>query len=92
MMTWRYKIRGANSTIITSNSEYAEQKSKLGYIVFCKRESNIYKFNHLTHLWTLWLSGLSNPLMLHPIKYNKKRKTGMATKAPHRQRLKRELY
>ena len=37
-------------------------------------------------------SELSNPLMIHPIKYNKKRKTGITTKAPHRQRLKRELY
>ena len=37
-------------------------------------------------------SGLSNSLMLHPIKYNKKRKTGIITKAPHRQRLKRVLY
>ena len=37
-------------------------------------------------------SGLSNSLMLHPIKYNKKRKTGITTKVPHRQRLKRELY
>jgi hypothetical protein len=46
MMTWRYKILGANSTIITSNPEYAEQKSRLGYVVFCKRESNIYRFNH----------------------------------------------
>ena len=46
MMTWRYKIRGVNSTIITSNSEYAEQKSRLGYVVFWKRESNIYRFDH----------------------------------------------
>ena len=35
-------------------------------------------------------SGLSNSLMFHPIKYN--RKTGTTTKVPHRQRLKRELY
>jgi len=46
MMAWRYKIQGANGTIITSSSEYAEQKSRLGYIVFCKRESNIYRFSH----------------------------------------------
>jgi len=37
-------------------------------------------------------SGLSNSLMFHPIIYNKKRRTGIITKAPHRQRLKRELY
>ena len=46
MMTWIYKILGANSTIITSNLEYAERISKLGYVVFCKRESNIYRFDH----------------------------------------------
>jgi len=44
MITWRYKIQGTDKTIITRNTEYAEKKSKLGYIVFCKRESNIYKF------------------------------------------------
>ena len=27
---------------------------------------------------------LSNSLMVHPMKYNKKRKTGITTKAPHR--------
>ena len=37
-------------------------------------------------------SGLSNSLMFHPTIIQKKRKTGMTTKAPHRQRLKRELY
>ncbi len=46
MMAWRYKIQGSNNTIITSSSEYAEKKSKLGYIVFCKRESNVYRFSH----------------------------------------------
>ena len=39
MMAWRYKIQGGNNTIITSSSEYAEKKSRLGYIVFCKREA-----------------------------------------------------
>ena len=44
LITWKYKIQGDACTIITRNPEYAEQKSKLGYIVFCKRETNIYKF------------------------------------------------
>jgi|GEM_PF-1569483 len=46
MIAWTYRIQGINSTIITKNVDYAEQKSKLGYIVFCRRENNIYKFNH----------------------------------------------
>jgi len=41
--------------------------------------------------YELCYSGLSNSLMLYPIKYNKKRKTGITTNEPHRQRLKREL-
>jgi hypothetical protein len=45
MKNWIYKIQGLDKVIITKNVEFAEQKSKLGYIVFCKRESNIFKFN-----------------------------------------------
>jgi len=46
MMVWKYKILSEAGMIITQNLEYAEQKSKLGNIVFCKRENNVYKFNH----------------------------------------------
>lgn len=45
MIVWKYTILSNVGTIITSNAEYAEKKSKLGYPVFCKREKNIYKFN-----------------------------------------------
>lgn len=43
MSTWTYKILGANGIILTKNPDYAEMKSKNGYIVFCKRETNVYK-------------------------------------------------
>jgi len=46
MTIWKYIIHGKNSTIITSNTDYAEKKSKSGYIVFCKRESNMFKYAH----------------------------------------------
>ena len=46
MTIWKYIIKGNSGTIITKNHRYAEEKSNLGYIVFCKRENNIYKFNH----------------------------------------------
>ena len=45
MMVWKYRIQTDAGMIITKNSEYAEKKSRLGNIVFCKRENNIYKFN-----------------------------------------------
>ena len=45
MMNWKYTIKTNNGVIITRNPEYAEMKSRLGNIIFCKRESNIYKFN-----------------------------------------------
>jgi hypothetical protein len=44
MMMWKYTILSDNGTIITRNPEYAEKRSKLGNIVFCKRETNIYKY------------------------------------------------
>jgi len=45
-MVWKYTIQTDAGTIITTrNTEYAEKRSKLGNIVFCKREKNIYKFN-----------------------------------------------
>ena len=46
MIVWRYTIQSDAGKIITRNPEYAEKKSKLGYLVFCKRENNVYKFNH----------------------------------------------
>lgn len=46
MIIWKYTILSDAGTITTRNPEYAEKKSKLGYPVFCKRESNIYKLSH----------------------------------------------
>ena len=46
MVSWTYIIKGGAGTIITGDPFYAEMKSKLGYIVFCKRENNIYKSHH----------------------------------------------
>jgi len=46
MFVWRYKILTDVGMIITRNPEYAEEKSKRGCLVFCKRENNVYKFNH----------------------------------------------
>lgn len=45
MLVWKYIIKSPVSTIITKNSNYAEEKSKLGYTVYCRREKNIYKVN-----------------------------------------------
>ena len=33
MKNWIYKIQGLDKVIITKNVEFAEQKSKLGYII-----------------------------------------------------------
>lgn len=46
MTIWKYIIKSNAGTIITRNHQYAEQKSKLGYLVFCKRENNIYRYPH----------------------------------------------
>ena len=46
MMVWKYRIVGNSGILTTRNTDIAENKSKLGYIVYCKRESNIYKYNH----------------------------------------------
>jgi len=46
MIIWKYVIKGNAGTITTRNCEYAEQKSKLGYLVFCKRENNIFRYPH----------------------------------------------
>ena len=45
MSTWIFIIKYAGGTIITKNQKYADKKRKLGCIVFCKCENNIYKFN-----------------------------------------------
>ena len=45
MISWKYIIKGEAGDIITKDPMFAEKKSKLGYLVFCKRESNIYKFH-----------------------------------------------
>jgi hypothetical protein len=44
MISWIYTILGECGLIKTQNPDYAELKSKSGYIVFCKTESNINKF------------------------------------------------
>ena len=46
MNVWKYTIQTNVGPIITRNPEIAENKSRLGYLVFCKRENNIYKYNH----------------------------------------------
>jgi len=46
MMIWKYIIKSDAGTIITKNYTYAEQKSKMGYRVFCKRENNMYRHPH----------------------------------------------
>ena len=46
MIVWKYKILTNAGPIITRNVEYAEKKRQLGYLIFCKGENNIYKFNH----------------------------------------------
>ncbi len=46
MLTWTYTILTDSGKIMTKNSEYAEKKSRLGNIVFCKRQSNYFKFNY----------------------------------------------
>lgn len=46
MIVWKYTILSDAGKILTSNYEYAEKKSKLGYRVFCKRENNIFRYNH----------------------------------------------
>jgi len=46
MMVWRYIIQSNGATIVTQNTDYAEKRSKLGNVVFCKRENNINKFKN----------------------------------------------
>jgi len=44
MIVWNYAIQSDNGKIFTQDPEYAEKRSKLGDIVFCKRITNFYKF------------------------------------------------
>ena len=44
MTIWKYIIKSNAGIIVTRNHQYAEKKSKLGYLVFCKRENNIYRY------------------------------------------------
>jgi hypothetical protein len=46
MIVWKYTILSNAGSILTSNTEYAEKKSKSGYRVYCKRENNKFKFIH----------------------------------------------
>jgi len=43
MFVWTFTIQSRNGKTMTQNPLYAEKRSKLGDIVFCKRESNIYR-------------------------------------------------
>jgi len=45
MMTWKYIIQTENGKIITMDPFYAEWQSRRGRIVFCKRESNFFRFH-----------------------------------------------
>ena len=45
MIVWIYKIITDMGPIITKDAAYAEKRSKLGNTVFCKRETNIYRFH-----------------------------------------------
>ncbi len=44
MYIWKYKIISNSGPIYTSNTMFAEKKSKLGNLVFCKRENDFLKF------------------------------------------------
>ena len=44
MIVWMFTIIGSGGRIVTQNSNYAEKRSKLGDIVFCKRFTNKYRF------------------------------------------------
>jgi len=46
MIQWLYRIQATNGCIWTTNTQYAEQKSKGGYRVFCYRSSNKYSYHH----------------------------------------------
>jgi len=61
--------------------------------MLCSAKERVISIDLIIRLnYELCDSELSIFLMLHRIKYNEKRKNEITTKAPHRQRLKRELY
>jgi hypothetical protein len=45
MTIWKYIILTDAGRIITRDPFFAEKKRKNGNIIFCKRESNIFRFN-----------------------------------------------
>jgi hypothetical protein len=45
MFVWIFTIQSSNGKIITKNPVYAEKRSKLGDIIFCKRETNFFKYH-----------------------------------------------
>lgn len=45
MNVWKFTIQSTNGKIITQNPAYAEKRSKLGDIVYCKRETNLFKYH-----------------------------------------------
>lgn len=45
MLIWKYVIQTNNGLIITKDVDFAEKKSRLGNTVFCKRESNLFRYN-----------------------------------------------
>ncbi len=46
MIVWKYTIQTSNGKIITKDPFYAEKQSRQGNIVFCKRETNLFKYHH----------------------------------------------
>jgi hypothetical protein len=45
MIVWTYTIQSTHGKTITQNPIYAEKRSKLGDLVFCKRETNFFKYH-----------------------------------------------
>ena len=46
METWLYTITNTNGIVLTTtNTDFAEMKSKHGCKVFCKRKTKLYKFH-----------------------------------------------
>jgi len=46
MNSWIYRIIGKTVVITTKNTDFAEKKSKLGYIIYCKKETKKYRYFH----------------------------------------------
>ena len=45
MIVWKYTIKTNNGMIVTKDPFYAEKHSRIGNIVFCKRETNLFRFH-----------------------------------------------